>query len=54
MTETITHDVVAEATARYLATGREITLLPDTVEEQRSWLKLVSQLEGLEALDEQP
>jgi hypothetical protein len=48
----ITHDVVAEATARFLADGGEITYLPDTVAEQAAHMKLLERLEGLEGLDE--
>jgi hypothetical protein len=52
--EEITHHVVADATARFLAAGGEITVLPDTVEEQRAHMKLLERLEGLElgGLDE--
>jgi len=54
MTETITHEVVADATARFLAAGGEVTLLPDTVAEQRAWLRLVMALEELAEGDAQP
>jgi hypothetical protein len=48
--EDITHETVAEATARFLADGGEITLLPDTVAEQAAHMRLLERLEGLDEL----
>lgn len=48
----ITQEVVAESTARYLAAGGAITVLPDTVELQRHHLNFLMRLEGVEELDE--
>ena len=48
----ITHEVIAEATARYLAAGGVITVLPDTVAEQQAHLKLLQRLEGTDDLEE--
>ena len=48
--EDITHHVVAEATARFLAAGGDITYLPDTVAEQAAHMRLLEKLEGLDEL----
>ena len=48
----ITHDVIAEATARFLAAGGQINHLPDTVAEQAAHLSFLERLEGLDELAE--
>jgi len=41
----ITHDEVAQATARFLAAGGTITQLPDTTAQQAEWLHYEEWLE---------
>ena len=43
---TITHEEVAQATARFLASGGRINRLPDTTDLQAAWLRYEELLDG--------